>query len=126
MLSMFARFLTLGIVLNLIGLLLFTGLISEGIKAENASLIVSFTLFPFAFMGNKNIVFRDRSGDVRTGYRFFVTYSMVVACNYFYLRIVLQMFRIHELIAQVFFLGVVVMGSFLVQKLWVFRLDLKK
>jgi putative flippase GtrA len=122
----FARFLTSGTILNLIGLLLFSVLIATGVKGENATIIVSLSLLPFTFLSNKKIVFRDGKRSSQTMYRFVLIYLLIVACNYFYLRFISQLFRVHELIAQVFFLSVVVVGSFLVQKLWVFRLDSKK
>jgi putative flippase GtrA len=117
----FGKFLSWGIILNLLGLLLFSGFIALGTKAESASIIVSLILLPLAFAANKNIVFRDTERAARARYRFVIVYSIVVAINYLYLRIVLENFRIHELIAQLTFLSVVVVGSFVVQKFWVFR-----
>jgi putative flippase GtrA len=120
----FARFLTWGFLLNLIGVLLFYALIKSGAPGENALLIASFVLMPFSFMANKNIIFHNSLGGTRARYRFVFAYLVVVACNYLYLRILLQIFRVDALIAQLIFLGVVVIGSFLLQKLWVFRSDL--
>jgi putative flippase GtrA len=122
----FARFLTSGTILNLIGLLLFSVLIATDVKGENATIIVSLILLPIAFLSNKKIVFRDGKRSLQTKYRFVLIYLLIVACNYLYLRFFLQIFHAPELIAQVFFLSVVVVISFLVQKLWVFRLDSKK
>ena len=125
-LGTFARFLTSGLILNLIGLFLFSVLLNLDVNGQNAALISSLILLPFAFLANSKIVFRDNSKGLQAKQRFMVTYSLVVACNYFYLSIVLRVFRSHEFIAQLSFLIGMVVVSFLVQKLWVFQSDSKQ
>ena len=117
----FVKFFTSGMILNLIGLVLFSMIVAAEVSGQNASLIASIILLPFAFLANRNIVFNENDKSTQTKLRFVSTYSLVVACNYLYLAIVLQRFRGHELLAQLSFLIGIVLISFLIQKYWVFR-----
>ena len=115
------RFLASGSILNLIGLILFFTLVTLGIRADFAALLGSLVLLPAAFIANRKFVFNDEMDAANPARRFVYTYVLVVTANYFFLRYILVKFPGKEMFAQVCFLVLTVMLSYLAQKLWVFR-----
>ena len=115
------KFLTSGLILNLAGLMLFHVLVQSGIIGEYAAVYSSLTLLPIAYAVNRRFVFEAADNSRKSGRKFLITYSLVMGANYIVLKNVLFLFPGKETLVQICFLGMVVIGSFLAQKHWVFK-----
>lgn len=92
-------------------------------KAHSAALFFSFFItFPIGFFMSKYVVFKDSTipGQVQL-FRYLMVCLFNLALNYILLKILVERFHIHPVMAQVMTSGVVIVFSYLAQRHFSFK-----
>lgn len=97
-------------------------------KAHVAALFISFLVtFPIGFFMSKYVIFNDSriSGKVQL-FRYFMICMFNLLLNYILLKILVEYFRIYPVIAQVMTTSIVIVFSYLAQRHFSFKADMKE
>lgn len=92
-------------------------------KAHIAALFISFCItFPIGFFMSKYVVFNDSTMKGRVQlFRYFMICMFNLALNYILLKILVEVFHIYPVIAQVITTSIVIIFSYLAQRHFSFR-----
>ncbi|WP_441276817.1 GtrA family protein [Tardiphaga sp. 172_B4_N1_3] len=115
----FARFLIVGLLNTAFGYLVYAAGIFAGLAPELALFVTVVIAVGFNYMTTGRLVFRGNGGG-KNFLKFALAYLVIYGFNVLLLRTVLA-WGIHPLVAQALVLPPVVIGTFLVLKLFVFR-----
>lgn len=93
------------------------------LKGHTAALFLSFCVtFPIGFFMSKYVVFSDSKMKGRIQlFRYFMICMFNLALNYLLLKILIEKFRLDEILAQVITIVIVVVFSYLAQRNFSFR-----
>lgn len=115
------RYGVVGIILNVIGVILFGVLVHSGLQANISLLCSSILLFPAAYHLNKRYVFQLQEDSSRSRVKFIATYFLILFLNLFLLEILLRVTNLEAVIAQISIFIFLVIMNFTVQSRWIFK-----
>ncbi len=116
------RYVLQGLVLNLLGIVIFAGLVWLLPDAVPLLLnaLTSLLLFPISFAANRVWVFNSRGAMAPQIRRFVVVYGSAAAASFILYAVIWSLFPVGAIFVQAVVVGLIVVGSFVLNLTWTF------